>query len=212
MKKSNISICQLALIPICCLVVILSFVSRKSFKTNTFLQMRVNQIENTRKEYNSRFAAKLFTDQIRIDDSYLIGIDGDSLLLRSLLSNPKLIFKFSNDFCGACVDDAVEKIKTLGENIGYDKIIIITNNSSTRLLKIFITSHDIKSPCYNSTGNLNLRIEEASTKEKIPFFLIVDETFKVQFSFYGDENSELMNLFFLRIKEILSSVQYVPRY
>jgi len=185
------------------LTLFLSVKSRINFKNYDNLRIEMQQfkqkLQESTKEANLRFGNKLFTENTFVENIYLTDLHGDTVQLRKVITSPKLIFRFSNEFCRACVDADIESLKDLGNIIGNQNIIIVTDNENARLLNIFRSSSGIESPCYNLKGTFNLSIENSLNKKQVPFLFILDENLEVHFSFFADEASELNEIYFNRI-------------
>ena len=190
---------------LCILATFLSFKSRKSSQLCDNLRFELLQSEQKVNNYYNRWKMKLLTENRTLDNVELTDLNNEKVSMSSLISSPKLIYRFSDDFCKACIEDDIELLKLLGDSIGYQNIIIITDNDNARLLNIFKNTYQIESPCYNFTGCFNLKMENNSGQKKVPFFLLLDAERSIHFAFFTDEDSELTEIYMNKIRTFFIS-------
>ena len=104
--------------------------------------------------------------------------DKNEILLRDLIKgNNKIIFRYSQLGCMACVDKELKRIDNLAKKIGYDKIIVLATYFSNRDLYSYKRVNDIKVEMYNiPIGSFHNDIE----KLKIPYIFIVNKTLEIK--------------------------------
>ncbi|TSA32387.1 MAG: hypothetical protein D4R64_16250 [Porphyromonadaceae bacterium] len=198
--KRNLNLCWLLLLIFVPVLIYLSFKSRQTFKHYEELRKDLILSEYRIKKYVYRFNRELYTENLTLRDLYLTDLNNDTVPIKSLVTSSKLIYRFSNQSCSACVADDIKYLRELGDSIGYQNIIIISDYENTRLLNIFRNSTGINFPCYNFTGSFNLSIETDSDIKKTPFFFLLDEKLKIQYAFLADEYPELNEIYFSRIR------------
>lgn len=143
---------------------------------------------------------KLLSENRILDNVELTDLNNEKVSMSNLISSPKLIYCFSNDFCRACIEDDIKLLNELGDSIGHQNIIIITDNDNARLLNIFKNTYQIESPCYNFTGCFNLNMENNFGQKKVPFILLLDAERSIRFAFFTDEDSELTEIYMNKIR------------
>jgi len=156
--------------------------------------------------YNERSKLKLFMDDAKLKPVVLLDSNNDSILIQDLVKTPKLIFRFSDQFCTPCIDAALKSLKSLGDSIGFSNILIISDIKNSRLLNIFINNHQIISPCLSYSEQFNFEIENRPGNDRAPYYIILDQNLKVSFPFFAEENDELNNIYLGRIKSLFNKV------
>lgn len=156
--------------------------------------------------YNERSKLKLFMDDVNLSPVILLDSNSDSILIQNLVKTPKLIFRFSDQFCPPCIEDALKSLKNLGDSIGYSNILMISDVKNSKLLNIFIKKNQILSPCLSYSGQFNFEIENKPGSDRTPYYIILDQNLKVSFPFFAEENDELINIYLGRIKSLFNNI------
>jgi hypothetical protein len=127
--------------------------------------------------------------------------------LKSLLSDSlTLIFRYNENNCNICVEEALKPLMEYSAKIGIKNILIITSYRNIRTMQIFIRKYAPGIHVFNSNEDINLPIEKWST----PYFFLIDNTLKVQLVFipikeiqnYTREYLNIVNQQFLK-KEVI---------
>ncbi|MEA1877051.1 MAG: hypothetical protein U9N86_09300 [Bacteroidota bacterium] len=162
--------------------------------------------KNEISEYNDRSSLKFQIDSEILGSIYLITSDSDSLFVDDLLDSPKLVLRFSNQFCPPCIDDALKFLNDIGQSIGYDNIIVISDFKSSNLLKLFAESHQIKSPIYRFPGSFSFSIDKKEGSDKVPFYMILDSDLRVVLPYYANESDELISGYRNKVLSYFTSI------
>lgn len=172
-------------------------------KVQQELILQKNKVLN----YNERSRLKLYMDSEKLKQVVLLSPEGDSIPLNEILLTPKLIFRFSDQFCEPCIESALSSLRLLGDKIGYDKILVISDSKNTRLLKILINNYKILSPCFSFSGQFNFEIEDKEVPDKKPYYMVLDVNNTVSFPFFAEENDHLNSIYLGRIEKLFSDMQ-----
>lgn len=203
-NNSNSSHWYIIVLILCLLATYLSFRSRRSSQICDTIRFELLQSEQKVNKTFERWKNTLLTEDRLIDDFELTGLNNEKVSIHNLITSPKLIYRFTNEFCKACVEDDIELLKQLGKSIGDHNIIIIGNNDNARLLSIFKNTYQIESPCYNFKGCFKTTIENNSDHNNIPFFLLLDAGRNIRLAFLTDEDSELTKIYLDKIRNYFS--------
>ena len=117
------------------------FLAFRSKKYNNFLnETKIELIIQNQKiqDYNKRSKMKMFMDSEELQPVFLLNSTNDSIPIQDLVITPKLIFRFPNQFCPPCIESALTSLKNLGDSIGHNNIIVISDCKNSRILKILI--------------------------------------------------------------------------
>ncbi len=131
----------------------------------------------------------------------LINIKSEEVSLCEVITAPTLVLKISANSCPPCVKDNLKTLKQLGEVIGFDKIMIITDYENSRMLNLLKSENSIFSPCYATSENLGIDLPIDSLKVT-PFFFIISEDLSIQSSFIADDKLYTYGAYMERIKSI----------
>lgn len=156
--------------------------------------------------YNERSKLKLFMDDTKLKPVVLLDTNNDSILIGDLVKTPKLIFRFSVQFCPPCIDAALKSLKSLGDSIGFSNILIISDIKNSRLLNTFIKNNQILSPCLLYSEPFNFEIEKSPGNDRTPYYIILDQNLKVSFPFFAEENDELNTIYLDRIRSLFNRI------
>jgi hypothetical protein len=159
------------------------------------------------KNYNERSRLTMFMDSEVLNPVNLFDSNNTLIPIIELVKTPKLVFRFTEQFCRPCVELALESMRFMGDSIGYDNILIITDVENSKLLKIFIQTNKVIASCYSYPGQFNFEIEKKSVAERTPYFMILDQNLVVSFPFFVNENVELHKIYLSRIIKFFGSRQ-----
>lgn len=96
------------------------------------------------------------------------------------LTNPKLIFRFSQIYCDTCVTREIRLLREYAKEIGWENIIFITTNSDEKFLNRFQRVSQVKTPINNVSYDF-FEIDKESLDTPYMFILDSDSTFKELF-------------------------------
>jgi hypothetical protein len=100
--------------------------------------------------------------------------------LKSLLSDSiKLVFRFHERNCNACVEQALKSLMEFNAKIGVNNILIITSYQDIRKMKIFVQQYAPGIQIFNVNEDINIPLDKWDT----PYFFVTDNTLKAQLVF-----------------------------
>lgn len=141
----------------------------------------------------------------------LINPNGDTLLLDEILNEEqKLIYKFNEVSCTACIEGNIRIANMLSEQIGIDNIIFLAHFENYRNFLSYCKLNDILLPIYLI---VDYNAFELQVDNNDPCFFIIDESCSVEmFYIPTSTNHELTNSY-MRIIEnrfIKENLNYTP--
>lgn len=106
-------------------------------------------------------------------DVVITDIHGDISTLVDIISEPTLVYRFSEMHCNSCIELSMKLLK---EASGTTKapIAIFCRYSNVRQVRAICNSYNIELPIYNIPDKLNIPVDDMS----IPYFFIIDEYLK----------------------------------
>ncbi len=119
-------------------------------------------------------------------------------MIKDELTRTKLIYRYTQVSCLACVETDLNILKMLGDSIGTQNIIVLSNYVELNHAKAYLNQMGVKSQCYNFNGKLNLTMEEDSITQP-PFFFLLDKTMKIHFPYKTDDEHSINSSYFRRI-------------
>ncbi|MGV8139591.1 MAG: hypothetical protein AB2L20_30715 [Mangrovibacterium sp.] len=159
----------------------------------------VSEVEYLRNIKMKRDSNELFSENIQLDDIYIVSPNNELLKLKSRINEPKLVYRFSSHSCRACVENDIKILKILSDTIGLDKIIILTNFQSIKFLKIYKKNENLPFDCYNFSEAINIPIERNSINDS-PYFFVLNNDLKVDFAYTSCPEHTINSLYFKRIR------------
>jgi hypothetical protein len=112
--------------------------------------------------------------------------NNSTALLRVVKNHPILIFKYSSLNCNVCVDEQITLLKKLGDKIGTENILILTNYNSPRELILYLRINQINIKVFN----LN-EVALTPIDKNVPYYFILDKDLLLKMLFIptkGDIN------------------------
>jgi len=138
----------------------------------------LSEAELTAKK-NVKEVADLYTLQIQNNTAInaqnniidLIDINGTHFWLKSLITRPTLIFRFTEDYCEICINEELNKLEAMGNMIGNTNLLLLVSYSNLRALGFLKKQHHIKFSIYNVPKDIAIlkNIQQLST----PFYFTV---------------------------------------
>jgi hypothetical protein len=141
---------------------LLCLACREKAPDNTCKQLLQTLSDNVSLSYNS--------ENYALDDSIVLCSEkGNNFLLTDSIQSPRLIFRFSENACDACILKVFECLMT--QNVQNNNILVIATYKDNRTLKIFKTSNNITVPIYRIVfGDLDLPVE----RKNVPYLFMLD--------------------------------------
>lgn len=147
--------------------------------TGYFAYMKIppSEIEIIERESYSRIIGiqNNYTNN-SVPDSLFAIINEDQLDLNS----PKLVFRFSQIYCGTCVTREIRFLREFAIEIGWENIIFLATNSDEEYLKRFQRVSQVKTPIHNISYDF-FKIDNEPLDTPYMFILDADSTFKELF-------------------------------
>ena len=188
----------LIIFPIIIIVIVIYFVNSNGEKSDRLKQLNdsIAQLQNQ----NASYVQCIFNNEIcggrefRTSEN-LKTIEGRVLeSMDTLFSNTKLVLRYTEFGCSACIEDQVQRLVKLAEKIGRDHVIIITYYNLIRDLVAFQRINKINFPVFIlPRKSIILPIEEID----VPYFFILNGSNRI-FSFFQPTkaNPELTDKYF----------------
>jgi hypothetical protein len=129
----------------------------------------------------------------------------NKIQLKEMLSKqPKLVFRYSELNCQQCVDTVFKRLKQLAEEVGKEKILILSSYSNHRDLLLFKRINQIDLEVYNlNETKLDISVEEVN----IPYMFLLDNDFRAKFVFIPEKTMpQLTDNYLLLIKNKMRQV------
>lgn len=106
-------------------------------------------------------------------NNLLKDINGVEFPLNKMLKSKKIVFRYSELHCDACVDVQIKSLKKYKEKIGSTNILILADYDNIKNLILFKRLNSIKLPVYKLSEKLNIELE----KQNVPYFFVLDTNF-----------------------------------
>lgn len=118
-----------------------------------------------------------------LDDLILINEVKDTLTISSLLTNKKLVYRFSALHCDSCIINEFENLKKhiINNGLKYQDVIVICYYQNPRNLFTFKRINKLKD--FEIYNLLNDSIELEAENLSVPYFFVLDSTLKISQSF-----------------------------
>ncbi len=157
-------------------------------------------------DFNERTKLKLYMVDVQLKPFHLLNPSNDSVLINSLVKSPKLVLRFSDKFCSPCTEESLKSINIIGDAIGFNNILIISDLENTRLLNIFIDGNNVLSPCFSYQGKLDFEIENIPGYKRAPYYFVLDQNLMVSLPFFANEDNELNTIYIERIINMFNKI------
>ncbi len=132
-----------------------------------------------------------FTDYIEVEDLKNQVVD-----LKSVFGDsPKLIFRFSEMNCNACIVAELPMIKTISSDVGKENIILLGSFPHINALKSFKKIHEIDFSIYNVDSEL---LEHNLAESlNVPFYFVINSYHNPQSLFFPEKTRPLLSKSYL---------------
>ena len=168
------------------------------------LNSLVDNISNKR-DYNAalvsdyRFALK--NNAFKVDSLLSIRDVSDSICtLKNLIHNQRvLICRYSYIHCNSCVDSLLQKLSDFKQDVGADKVVILSQYANRRDYLNFIRINKIKYPIYDVRDTLNV----LDAYDQPYLFVLENDMVANNFFIPRKENPEYTQLYLSSIKNLL---------
>lgn len=140
---------------------------------NNELQAELNGCEYINDRIDMRSTMCILSENKKLNNTDLINSDLDTVRLSDIVKETKLVYRFYEGTCVQCVEDELDIIRQLGDSIGINKIIIISDFHQVNNMKGIIDRKQIKSPSFVCENKFDLPIEEDEVE--VASFFLLDE-------------------------------------
>jgi len=88
----------------------------------------------------------------------------------------KLVFRYNENNCNVCVEQALLPLMKYSPEIGIENILILTTYQNVRILQVYLNKYAPGIKVFNTSENLEIPIENWDT----PYFFVTDKSLKAQ--------------------------------
>ena len=188
-------ICLIAAILFFGLAIFFAFKSRNSYMSLYKVKEDIILEKQEIDQFNEKTKLKLYMTDVQLKPFHLLNPSNDTVLIHSLVNSQKLVLRFSDHFCSPCTDNALKSLQIIGNAIGFNNILIISDLENARLLNIFIDGNSVSSPCFSFQGRLDFEIENMPDHKRAPYFFVLDQNLTASHPFFANEENDLNNIY-----------------
>jgi hypothetical protein len=163
-------------------------------ENNTKLKIAEHRIDR----YEEKFDQNIFSENTILNIIELVDTAGNNVVIDEIIDRPKLVYRFAEVSCRACVDNDLEILDQLGRNIGYNNILVLCDYENINKMKSRMHALNFASSYYNHKGFLGLSVERDSLTRP-GFFFILNEDLRLSFVYKTDEDHDITSPYFRRI-------------
>lgn len=182
------------------LIVVNAIVIIYYFKLNSFVDHALNK-----RDYNSAIVSDLkFSmshNAFKVDSSLTLRDVSDSVASLGSLTNNKrvLICRYSYIHCNSCVDSLLSLVNNFAHEVGYDKVLILSQYANRRDYVNFIRINKIKYKIYDVRDTLNV----LDTYDQPYLFVLEDDMIANNFYIPRKEAPDYVRMYLSSIKNLL---------
>jgi hypothetical protein len=170
------------------LVLLLIIEKKRINRINTDNEYTKNRVNNIFALYNEAFDNFIQYDNIPVTDIDLIDNNGKTDQLANIVGKGKLVIYLPKIECFSCSDKEIEALHTIFSEKDRANIILISNFSSIRELKIFEQNSSLKS--YDIQVNYKFPVEELMNKTTL---LYISENMTGSCVFVSDKSQNKLS-------------------
>lgn len=161
----------IAIIFLCSIFLIIVRLYNTHHENKNDMEIALQNRENQLKEYENEMEIINLNRKCKLFDA-----NGKVFYLENIIKNKCLVYYFSPQSCGVCVERNLSSIKQQIEffskkNINLN-VIVIANYDDIRIFKAIRNLYKITIPFYSTTDELGLRIEHDT--KGVPFYFLTD--------------------------------------
>jgi len=152
-------------------------------KQNINDNQTIERLSEINDKYFNSFQHQFETESSYIDtDVLLIKFNGDIVKLGNLIGGtPKLILRYTEYECQACVIEEIKRLNELSNIIGKNNIIILSSYSNDRDAIIFSKYYKVLPTIYNIS---NEKLKLNPSKHQRPYLFILDNDLIIKNLFF----------------------------
>lgn len=113
------------------------------------------------------------------------------------MDNSKLVYRFYQETCMQCVEDELDIVSKLGDSIGANNIVIISDYDKVSSLKALIKRKKIKSNFFIYKKKFDLPI--GNDNRDIASFFLLHNDLQTQFVFKAGGDQYISDTYYKRI-------------
>lgn len=147
------------------------------------------------------YLLSLKNNNIKINSGAILRDNNDSIcpLYEKCISKRTLIFRYTSMHCSSCVDTIMKLIDVFAEEIGREKILILSQYSNKRDYKNYIRINQIKQKIYDVKETISV----ADTFDTPYIFILEDDLLCNNFYIPRKESTEYIKLYLNSVKHLL---------
>lgn len=155
----------------------------KDLETNlTKKESEISLVRNEIGELLFKEIVKYQINNTRIENAFLYDVDGDSIQLFEFFKHSRIVLHYSELSCLDCVNEEINRLKSISDQIGKDRLLIIASYFNKRDLFLFkringLVDIDVYRIKENATGLI-------SDSLNIPTIMIIDSTLCIRETFF----------------------------
>jgi hypothetical protein len=161
---------------------------------NTKLKIAEQRIDR----YEEKFDQSIFSENTMLNKIELVDSLGNNVVIDKIIDGAKLVYRFAEVSCRACVDSDLEILNQLGKHIGNKNIIVLSDFENINKMNSRMQTIGFSSPYYNFKGLMGLSVEKDSLTRP-GFFFIIDKDLRLRFVYKTDESHDISSPYFRRI-------------
>jgi hypothetical protein len=130
----------------------------------------------------------LFNDDFVFPEKYkIINLEGDTIMLGSLLDSSKIVIRLNERFCESCITEQINLINS-AIKFPQDKIIGLASYNNIRKFRIFVKKNNINFPVYFISHFDGEQIFSINDSFELPYYFHLDKTLSSKFIFHPNLN------------------------
>lgn len=182
-------------------VIILLINNQKDFN-RLYLEKNeeLNNVKYKMERYLEKFEQNIFTENTTLKNITVTDYKGNKNPIVEIVDGKKLVYRFSEVSCRACVDMDIEILKQLGDSIGHNNIMVISKFDNLTRMNAMLNAKNFNSPYFNYNGKLGLSVEKDTLTEP-GFFFLIDNNLRISFAYKTDDAHNFYSPYFRRIIE-----------
>lgn len=182
------------------LILVYFIISRYNYKL-LYYNNRLDTIisEETLNRLIDNTGRQLNAENTILNDFLISDMQNSTLKLSEILDSTKLLYRFFPQTCPPCLERDLDSLKVIGEEIGFNNIIIISSFEEPRLLKVLMQSKSVDYMAFNIRNSITSSLEY-NNKSK-PYLLIITKDRNVVLPFVLNDDPNVNSLYYARVKK-----------
>lgn len=193
----------LVLVVSCGSVVISSLKEKKMNKENLRTYKKYTDCSNQLYSLNNK-RNLAYKSESRLFPNILLGSynnDIDSITIESLVSKPRLVYRFYEGTCVQCIENELDIVKQVGGYIGESNILLIYDGD-VKSMKAILLRKKISSPYFTYKKRFNLPFDQKKlNKNDVSTFFVLDTNLRTDMVYVAGGHQDISMPYFERIKQ-----------